>query len=339
VTRIVSLFVLAACALSACEKHEPPQVAFLLSTLQEERYQKDVKYFEARAKELGLRTITLAADNDNAKQIAQIEDALTQGVKVIVIQPTDSQAASSYVRLAHEHGAKIVAYDRAIVSPDLDYYVSHDSYKVGVLQAQAAIAATGGKGKYVLLSGQAGHSVATEITRGYEDTLAPYVAKGDVEIVMKQSHSAWSPEQALRTVEDALTRTGGHVDAILANNSGMARGAVQAIAAAGLSHVFIAGADADAANVNYVCEGKQSIEVLKDIQPLARSAAEVAKKMYDGETPPAPETIVLGGKQVPAAAVRVEVVTAENVKPLLVDSGFLSADELPACKSKLAVAE
>jgi len=337
VTRLVSLAVLL--SLFACKAKQTPQVAFLLSTLQEERYQKDVKYFEARAKELGLRTITLAADNDNAKQIAQVEDALTQGAKVIVIQPTDSQAASSYVRLAHEHGAKIIAYDRAIVSPELDYYVSHDSYKVGVLQAQAAIAATGGKGKYVLLSGQAGHSVATEITRGYEDTLAPYVAKGDIEIVMKQNHSAWSPEQALRTVEDALTRTGGHIDAILANNSGMARGAVQAIAAAGLTHVFIAGADADAANVNYVCEGKQSIEVLKDIQPLARTAAEVAKKMYDGETPAAPATIVFGGKPVPVAAVRVEVVTAENVKPLLVDSGFLTADELPACKSKLAVAE
>src|SRR6478736_4221030 len=230
-----------------------------------------------------MRVVTLAADNDNAKQIAQVEDVLTQGAKVIVVQPTDSQAASSYVRLAHEHNAKIVAYDRAIVSPDLDFYVSHDSYKVGVLQAQAALAATHGKGKYVLLAGQAGHSVATEITRGYEDTLAPYVARGDIEIVMKQNHSAWSPEQALKTVEDALTRTGGHVDAILANNSGMARGAVQAVTAAGLANVFIAGADADAANVNYVCQGKQTVEVLKDIQPLARTAAEVARHLLDGD--------------------------------------------------------
>ena len=295
-----------------------------------------MKYFEQRAGELGMRTVTLAADNDNAKQIAQVEDALNQGAKVLVVQPTDSQAAASYVRIAHEHGAKIIAYDRAIVSGDLDFYVSHDSYKVGVLQAQAAIAATGGKGKYVLLAGQAGHSVATEITRGYEDTLAPYVARGDIEIVMKQNHSAWSPEQALKTVEDALTRTGGHVDAILANNSGMARGAVQAVTAAGLSHVFIAGADADAANVNFVCEGKQTIEVLKDIQPLARTAAEVAKQLLDGKMTAAPTTISLAGKQVPNAAVRVEVVTPDTVKPLLVDTGFLRADELPACKSRLA---
>ena len=335
-TRTLALLLVAALSLPACKKHQGPDVAFLLSTLQEERYQKDVKYFEQRAGELGLHTITLAADNDNAKQIAQVEDALNQGAKVLVIQPTDSQAASSYVRLAHEHGAKVVAYDRAIVSPDLDFYVSHDSYKVGVLQAQAAIAATGGKGKYVLLAGQAGHSVATEITRGYEDTLAPYVARGDIEIVMKQNHSAWSPEQALKTVEDALTRTGGHIDAILANNSGMARGAVQAITAAGLTNVFIAGADVDAANINFVCQGKQTIEVLKDIQPLARTAAETAKALLDGKMTAAPTTVAIAGKQVPTAAVRVEVITPDNVKNLLVDSGFLRADELPACKSRLA---
>jgi D-xylose transport system substrate-binding protein len=339
VIRFGSLVVLGALfGSAACKAQEGPQVAFLLSTLQEERYQKDLKYFEARSKELGIRTITLAADNDNARQIAQVEDVLTQGAKVLVIQPTDSQAASAYVRLAHEHGAKVVAYDRAIVSADLDYYVAHDSYKVGVLQAEAALAATGGKGKYVLLSGQAGHSVAAEITRGYEHTLAPYIARGDIEIVMKQNHSAWSPEQALRTVEDALTRSGGKIDAILANNSGMARGAVQAVAAAGLTHVFIAGADADAANVNFVCQGKQTIEVLKDIQPLARTAAEVAKHLLDGEQMKGSATIAMGGRDVPIAAVRVEVVTPETVKPLLVDTGFLTAAELPACASRLAVA-
>jgi D-xylose transport system substrate-binding protein len=257
---------------------------------------------------------------------------------VLVIQPTDSQAASSYVRLAHEKGAKVVAYDRAIIAPDLDYYVSHDSYRVGVLQAQAALHATGNKGKYVILSGQAGHSVATEITRGYKDTLAPYIARGEIEIVLEQNHSSWSPEQALRTVEDALTRTGNKIDAILANNSGMARGAVQAVSAAGLAKVFIAGADADAANVNFVCQGKQTIEVLKDIQPLARTAAETAKKLFDGESPMAGSSIQFAGKSVPVAAVRVEVVTPENVKLLIVDSGFLTAGELPACANRLAAA-
>lgn len=314
------------------------KVAFLLSTLQEERYQKDKRFFVERAEKLGLDVIALAADNDNAKQLAQVEDALTRGAKVLVIQPTDSKAASAYVEIAHRAGAKVIAYDRAIVSSDLDYYVAHDSYRVGVLQAEAALDATGGKGSYVILSGQSGHSVATEITRGYRDTLRAHTDRGDIRIVSEQSYSAWAPEQALRTVEDAIAKS-GRIDAILANNSGMARGAVQAIDAAGLEGVFVAGADADAANVNYVCAGKQSVEVLKDIQPLAETAAEVAAQLAAGEKLDAPTTVELDGASVPTSAVRVALVTADTVKSTVVDSGFLTADEIPACADKLALAD
>jgi D-xylose transport system substrate-binding protein len=308
-----------------------PDVAFLLATLQEERYQKDLSYFESHAQKLGLATAVFAADNDSAKQLAQVEDALTLGAKVLVIQPTDSQAAARFVELAHARGAKVIAYDRSILSKDLDYYVSHDSYRVGVLQARAAIAATGGKGKYVLLSGQSGHSVATEITRGYSDTLKPYVASGAIEIVTHQWHSAWSNEQAQRTIEDALTSSGDTLHAILANNSGMARGAVQALDGKQLRGVFVAGADADRANVEFVCQGKQALEVLKDIRPLAETAAELAKQLLAGTTPAAATTIELAGGKIPVAAVRVESVTKDNVRSLLLESGFLTAGDVPAC--------
>jgi ABC-type xylose transport system substrate-binding protein len=103
--------------------------------------------------------------------------------------------------------------------------------------------------------------------------------------------------------------------------------------------VFIAGADADGANVNFVCQGKQSIEVLKDIEPLARTAADVAKQLLDNTPPKARSTIALGGADVPVAAVRVEVVTRDNVKSLLVDSGFLTAKQLPECADKHALNE
>ena len=102
------------------------------------------------------------------------------------------------------------------------------------------------------------------------------------------------------------------------------------------THVFIAGADADAANVNFVCQGKQSIEVLKDIQPLATTAADVAKQLLDGEpTEGLGDDCARPAREVPIAAVRVEVVTPDTVKPLLVDSGFLTAERAAgACKSR-----
>jgi len=319
--RVVAVVVLL--ALAGCEAEQGDKIAFLLSTLQEERYQKDRRYFEEAARKQGLSTLTLSADNDSARQLSQVEDVLARGARVLVIQPTDSAAAAGYVARAHAAGAKVVAYDRSI--PGADVYVAHDSYRIGVIQAEQAIAATHGRGNFVLLDGQSGHSVAREIARGYHETLKPYVDRGEIAIVVEKNHDAWSPEQALTTVEDAIAKTGGRIDAILANNSGMARGAVQAIQAAGLGGrgVFIAGADADAANVNYVCEGKQSIEVLKDIQPLAEQAAAVAAALVQGKPPSTGANGVI--------AVPVVLLTADNVKPVVLDSGFHAASALPAC--------
>jgi ABC-type xylose transport system substrate-binding protein len=307
------------------------KVAFLLSTLQEERYQKDQKYFEEKAKALGLASFTLAADNDNAKQLSQLEDALSRGAKVLVVQPTDSVAAASYVEKAHAKGAKIVAYDRSIKSAGVDAYVAHDSFEVGRMLAEAAVKATGGKGNFVLLDGQSGHSVALEIARGVSSVLKPLVDRGAVKIVIERNHDAWSPEQSLKTVEDAFAKSKNDVQAIVAHNSGMARGAVQAIQAAGLGSkgIFVGGADADAANVNYVCEGKQSVEVLKDIRPLAEKAAEIAGALAQGKP-------LEGAKQAagepPTLNVAVRLVTKETAKALLVDSGFHPAKAVPACK-------
>jgi len=304
------------------------KVAFLLATLQEERYQKDKKYFEDKANALGLAPFTLSADNDNAKQLAQLEDALSRGAKVIVVQPTDSTAAASYVQKAHAKGAKIISYDRSIKSGDLAVYVSHDAFKVGVIEAEEAVKATGGKGNYVILDSQSGHSVVAEIDRGYMSVLKPLIDKGDIKIVVRKNHESWSPEQSLKTMEDAIAKTKGDIQAVLANNSGMARGAVQAIQAGGLAgkKIFTSGSDADASNINYVCEGKQTIEVLKDIKPLAEKAAEVALtlslgKPLEGAT----------GKP-PMYALPVVLVTKDNAKALIVDTGFHTAKAVPACK-------
>jgi D-xylose transport system substrate-binding protein len=339
---LLPAFPLLVLALASCDKKPTPtettgaaaeakggaKVAFLLSTLQEERYLKDQKYFEDKAKTLGLSAFTLAADNDNAKQLAQVEDALSRGAKVLVIQPTDSVAAASYVDKAHAKGAKVVAYDRSIKSDNLDFYVSHDAFKVGVMEAEAALKATGGKGNYVILDGQSGHSVVTEIDRGYMSVLKPALDKGDVKIVVQKNHESWSPDQALKTTEDAIAKTKGDIQAILANNSGMARGAVQAVQAAKLGdkNIFIAGSDADAANVNWVCEGKQSIEVLKDIKPLAEKAAEVAFDLTQGK----PVEGATG--KPPTVAIPVHLITKDNAKALLVDTGFHTAKAVSACK-------
>ncbi len=43
---------------------EPMKMGFVLSTLQEERYQKDQKYFQEEAQKLGFTAVMVSADNN-----------------------------------------------------------------------------------------------------------------------------------------------------------------------------------------------------------------------------------------------------------------------------------
>ena len=131
----------------------------------------------------------------------------------------------------------------------------------------------------------------------------------------------------MATVENSLTQYKNSIAAILANNSGMARGAVQALAEQGLAgKVFVAGADADLASIKDNVAGRQQFEVLKDIQPLAATAAQVAAKLAGGQKPAATQTVENGGAKIPTIATPVYAITKENLEEKIFKSGFHARD-------------
>jgi len=319
--------------LPACTRKQGPEtsqakikIGFILSTLQEERYAKDKKLFEDKAHALGADVVFAAANNSEQEQLAKVENVLSQGVKVLVVQPVNSKAASSFVTMAHKDGIKVIAYDRIINNAPLDLYVTQDSYKVGVLQAEAAVAATKGKGNYIILRGESGHSVANEITRGVEETLRKHP---NIKVVVNQAHAGWSGDLAMKTVENALTKYNNKIDAILANNSGMANGAVQALLEQKLTgKVFVAGADADLAAIKNIVANRQQFEVLKAIQPLADAAAESAVKLARGEGIVADGEVDGGSSKVSVINTPVYPVTKDNLEETILATGFHSREDV-----------
>lgn len=299
---------------------EKIKIGFVLATVKEERYQKDQKFFIDEATQLGFEPVIVSADNNPQLQVSKIENLLSQGVKALVIQPVNAGAAASLVKLAHQDKVPVVSYDRLIAGAPLDFYITQDSFNVGELQAQAAVKATGGKGNYVILMGEAGHSVANEITRGVESVLKNYP---DIKVVYRKNHEGWSSSLAMATVENALTQQKNKIDAILANNSGMAHGAIQALIPQGLAgKVFVAGADADLAAIKDIVAGKQQFEVLKDIEPLARTSARVAFDLAQGKKVAHKQLIDNGGYQVPTIATPVYAIRKENLDEKIIKTGF-----------------
>ncbi len=300
----------------------PMKIGLVLSTLQEERYQKDQKYFIEEAKKLGFEAIVVSADNNAQTQSAKVENLLSQGVKALVIQPVNSESAANLVKAAHDDKVPVVAYDRMISNANVDFYVTMDSFQVGVIQAEAAVKATNGKGNYVILMGQAGHSVANEITRGVESVLKKYP---HIKVVMKKNHEGWSSSAAMTTVENALTQNKNNIQAIIANNSGMARGAVQALGEQKLTgKVFVAGADADLAAIKDIVAGKQQFEVLKDIAPLAQTAARVAFELAQGKVPASTDTVTSGAFKIKSVATPVYGITKDNLEERIYKTKFHS---------------
>ncbi|MBC7371415.1 MAG: substrate-binding domain-containing protein, partial [Bdellovibrionaceae bacterium] len=111
--------------------------------------------------------------------------------------------------------------------------------------------------------------------------------------------------------------------AVIANNSGMARGAVQALNEQGLTgKVFVAGADADLAAIKDIVAGKQQFEVLKDIAPLAQTAAQVAFQLAKGEKPKSTDSVKSGAFTIPVVATAVYGITKDNLEERIYKTGF-----------------
>ena len=152
------------------------KIGFSMDTLQEERWQKDRDLFVAAAEALGAEVDVQAANSDDAKQIAQAENLISQGVDVLVVIPHNAEATAAIVEKAHEAGIKVLAYDRLIKNSDLDLYVSFDNERVGEMQAEA-ITKLVPKGKYVYIGGSETDNNAHLFKKGAFNVLQPFIDK------------------------------------------------------------------------------------------------------------------------------------------------------------------
>lgn len=304
------------------------KIGFSMDTLQEERWQKDRDLFVAMAEKLGATVEVQSANSDDAKQIAQAENLISQGVDVLVVIPHNADASAAIVEKAHEAGIKVLAYDRLIRNSDLDLYVSFDNERVGEMQAEA-ITKLVPKGKYVYIGGSETDNNALLFKKGAFNILQPLIDKGDIEVVYDQFTKDWNPANALANMENALTANNNQIDAVVAANDGTAGGVVQALAAQGLAgKIPVSGQDAELAAVQRIVEGTQTMTVYKPIKLLAEMAAELAVKMAKGE-PFETDGVIHNGKiDVPSVLLDPISVDKSNIDDTVIADGFHSREDV-----------
>lgn len=320
-------------------KDEKIKIGFLLKTMQEERYQRDKKAFIEKAEALGAEVIFDSANNNEQTQLDKFNNMLSQGAKVIVLQPVNTGTAGNMVKMANEEGVRVVGYDSMLVNGPLDLMVMQDSWAVGKLQGEAMLTWLTEKkgkleGKVALIKGQPGDSNANAMSSGALEIIK---ANPGLKLVAEESHEGWAPDKAMATAQNVLTKEGNKVDAFICNNSGMARGVIAALKDQGLddaNKVFVAGSDADLNNIQYVAQGKQAVEIWKKIDPLAQKAAEVAVTLAKNPGKPVKELVEIdreidnGAVQVPTIVTPVVLVTKDNIDETVIAEGFYTKEQV-----------
>lgn len=232
---------------------------------------------QAKADELGVELVALDSQDDAATELANVEDLITKGVDVILINPTDSDAVGSAVTAANEASIPVITLDRSTNSGEVVAHIASDNVAGGEMAGQFIIEKLGSAGKVVELEGIPGASAARERGEGFNKA----IADSDIEVVAKQTAN-FDRAEGLSVMENIL-QAQPEIDAVFAHNDEMALGALEAIKASGRD-IMVVGFDATDDAIAAIKDGDMAATVQQLPKEIGKKGVEAAMKVIDGES-------------------------------------------------------
>ena len=222
--------------------------------------------------------------------MSQIEQAVTLGVDGIIIEPVSTDGIVKAVKDAEKAGVKVVILNQRISDQNAaDTFVGADNESTGAALMKKVMEDLDGKGNIVELLGPMGSDGQVGRSKGFDSVLAEYP---DVKVIASDS-ADWDTAKALTLTENWLTSS--DIQAVVAQNDGMAVGAAQAIKEA----------DATSDGLNAIVNGGMTGTVSQGTEDQGKISADLCSNLIYGQSVP---------KEVIATNV---VYTKENVNEIL----------------------
>ncbi|MDE2445617.1 MAG: sugar-binding protein [Alphaproteobacteria bacterium] len=341
--------VAAVSALGVAHAAEKGLVGISMPTKSSTRWISDGESMVKEFTALGYTTDLQYAEDDIPNQLAQIENMVTKGAKVLIIAAIDGTTLSDVLQKAHDKGAKVFAYDRLIKgSANVDYYATFDNFKVGVLQATSLVDGMKARFKGVkpwnveLFGGSPDDNNAFFFYDGAMSVLKPLIDSGDIKIVSGQMGMdkvgtlRWDGAVAQARMDNLLSAnyTSAKVNGVLSPYDGLSRGIISSLKgvgyAAGDTMPIVTGQDAEVPSVKAMIAGEQYSTVFKDTRELAKTTAKMVDAVMQGKEPEINDTKTYdnGKKVVPSNLLVPMAVGKDDIQKALVDSGYIAADKL-----------
>jgi D-xylose transport system substrate-binding protein len=306
---------------------------------QEERWAKwDEPALKTAIEAVGGKYISNDAKSSAEAQASNVENLISQGATVVVVLAQDGTAIKPAVTAAIANGVPVIAYDRLIEDPGA-LYITFDNKLVGKMQAEALLKVKD-SGNYVVIKGNKADANADFLRAGMVEAGLPDVGQSSDKLknVGEAYTDNWDPKNAQTTMEQFLTANDNKIDIAFVENDGMAGGAIAALTAQGLQgKVPVSGQDGDAAALNRVALGTQTVDVWKDARALG-TAAGVAAAFLCGnkdikQVPGVKQFMSPGGNDMTSILLTPIPVTKDNLQVVL-DAGWI--DKATLCQGVTA---
>ncbi len=271
--------VVTAAGFSSAALAEGLTVGVSWSNFQEERWKTDEAAIKAALEASGDKYISADAQGSAAKQLTDVEALIAQGANALIILAMDKDAIGPAVDKAAAEGIPVVGYDR-LIEDNRAFYLTFDNKGVGKIIAEE-VTKVKPDGNFAIIKGDPGDPNAAFLLEGMMEVIGDDVTAGTIKIVGEAFSDGWKPENAQTNMEQILSANNNAVDAVLAENDGMAGGVIAALQAQGLT-VPVGGQDGDLAALNRVARGTQTVSVWKDSRQLGKAAAEIAVALAGG---------------------------------------------------------
>ncbi|KUN28139.1 transporter [Streptomyces antibioticus] len=281
---------------SGTSEAKSQKIGLSLSTLNNPFFVQIRAGAQAEAKKLGVDLTVTDAQNDASQQANQLQNFTSEGLGTIIVNAVDSDAVTPAAKGVNKAGIPLVAVDRAVNNADTATLVASDNVAGGKLAAKDLAEKLGGKGKIVVLQGQAGTSASRERGAGFTEGLKAYPG---IEVVAKQP-ADWDRTKGLDVMTNLL-QANPDIDGVFAENDEMALGAIKALGSKAGKSVQVIGFDGTEDGLNAVKAGTLYASVAQQPAELGRIAVQNAVKAAEGD------------KVEKSVMVPVKVVTKENV--------------------------
>lgn len=278
---LVSLIFVLSLPLVACGDKETSTdgeytIGFVISTQTNPFFVTLKQGAEDKAKELGVELIVLDSQDDSSKELANMEDLITRGVDLILVNPIDSDAIANSVIAANEAGIPVITVDRGSNGGEVLSYIASDNIAGGKMAGEYIAELLGGEGKVVELEGIAGTNAARERGEGFNEA----IKDTNIEVVARQT-ADFDRVKGLEVMENIL-QSQPDIQAVFAHNDEMALGALEAIKASGRD-ILVVGFDATDDAVAAVEAGNMAATVAQQPELIGKNAVETAVKALNGE--------------------------------------------------------